>query len=111
MAPKFKQFFQQKFRDSREFRANYGNGGDGGDHRPDGGPGGARQGPGYGAKSNHSTASTMSNVDTAAQQQQAIQRMLSDTEFAICPQCKKNKLKVKYARANGNIFISCTGFP
>ena len=53
----------------------------------------------------------MSNVDTAAQQQQAIQRMLSDTEFAICPQCKKNKLKVKYARANGNIFISCTGFP
>ena len=28
-----------------------------------------------------------------------------------CPQCNTKKLKVKHAKANGNLFVACTYFP
>jgi len=28
-----------------------------------------------------------------------------------CPQCNKNKLRVRLAKTNGNLFAACSGFP
>lgn len=29
----------------------------------------------------------------------------------VCPQCNKNKLRVRLAKTNGNLFVACAGFP
>lgn len=39
-----------------------------------------------------------------------IKHLLRDTDFANCPNCKYENLKLKLSRAN-NVFVACDGFP